>query len=1065
MKKILTFILFAALMAVLLPLSLTARAAEVDPNAGMLDEIIIKFFDKSLFPGKEKQYDDEVGKILKDGLTVVTENVYVIKAENLSKNPNAIINSYKNSKFIEYVEPNYTGELDAIPNDPNYANLKALLAVMNAPAGWDIITGGGPIVAVVDSGVYQHPDLPQLLPGYSAVAGLSPNNDKLNHGTGVAGTIGARGNNGTGTVGINWNAKILPVKVDDANGAMTVATMAKGIMWAADNGAKVISLSISTTADSVTLKNAIDYAYNKGCAIFASSSNEGISALNYPSRYANVMAVGATANGTTRAAFSNYGTGMGVVAISSYTTTTASGGYAGMGGTSFSTPQVSGLASLMLAVNPNLSNDEVYSYIQQGAKPLGGGYNIETGYGLIDIQKTLALVQASAAPPPIDTTPPVLTLLGSQVMELRQGVAFTEPGYTAIDDTDGNITSRVTVTGSVNVNVPGVYRLEYRVADTAGNFSEAVRVVEVILVDDTPPVLTLLGGQVTQVNQGGSFAEPGYTATDNVDGDITNKVVVTGTVNTNVPGGYTLTYTVSDAAGNTSTATRTVEVISVDTTPPVLTLLGNQAMQISQGGTFADPGYTAIDNVDGDITNKVTVTGSVNANTPGSYTLTYTVSDAAGNTSTATRVVEVIAAPAAPVYTLPPVITLSGSTEMQIFTDDNYIEPGYSAVDCLGVNLTGAVRVTDNINVWTPGVYTVNYTVEDAGGKTVSAARTVIVTEREAPPRPAEAPTLTIIGSDPIILHIDSGTPYTEQGAYAYDEADGDISGSVNITGNVNRNSAGTYTITYKVVNSAGLEASARRDVRVLSPSEKALPRSTYNFSGQGKAVSTNTHKGIKADDDGWMDFSVKSLDKNMTIDVDVYDQSGNCVFSDTYTGAGGTQFWADEGTYSVDVTISAANGNSKYDIRLVTPEAIITTFDDDEVPLSDDPEDIRELISAGSTPLEICLKFGFPPERLNVHYPDFIAFGWSKEDLEWFGLNPAGATGIIEDGDVPLSVFPAPGIISYVVVKGDNLTKIALKFYGDGNRWYEIYEMNKAIIGANPSYLKIGTVLTIKAG
>jgi len=288
-------------------------------------------------------------------------------------------------------------------------------------------------------------------------------------------------------------------------------------------------------------------------------------------------------------------------------------------------------------------------------------------------------------------------------------------------------------------------------------------------------------------------------------------------------------------------------------------------------------------------------------------------------------------------------------------------------------------------------------------------------------------------------------------------------------------------------VNGSGLEATATRDVRILSPTEVRSPRQTYNFSGQGKAVSTDTHKNIKADDAGYMDFSVTSIDKNMTIKIAVKNQSGAAVFTNTYTGVGGTQFWAEAGTYSVEVTISAANGNSKYGIRLVAPETMYLTFDEVEVPLGDD-ELIRYYISdEGMTPLEICLKHGFPPEALNKFYLDFIAAGWSDEDLEWFGLEM-----ILEDGDVPLASFyerpiplsdmpdlPAPApeppliphpafneparrTVTFIVTAGDSLWKLAEKFYRDGERWHEIYEANKAAIGWNASNLAPGTVLTI---
>ena len=283
-----------------------------------------------------------------------------------------------------------------IPNDLGYNNLSVILTLIDAPKGWAIARSGGPIVAIIDSGVISnHPDLPVLLPGYSAVSTLSPNEDKRNHGTGVAGTVGALGNNGIGGVGINWNAKILPVKADASSGTFSAANINKCIRWAVDNGAKIINLSLGTSGNDFTIKAAIDYAYNKGAAIFAASGNESRNSINFPAGYSNVMAVGATFNGTSRADTSNYGPGLDVVAIVPYYTTTAEGEYASRLGTSFASPQVAGLASLIWAINPNLTNEQVYKIIRDGAKPLGGGYNEETGYGLINIYNSLLLAKAT----------------------------------------------------------------------------------------------------------------------------------------------------------------------------------------------------------------------------------------------------------------------------------------------------------------------------------------------------------------------------------------------------------------------------------------------------------------------------------------------------------------------------------------------------------------------------------------------------------------------------------------------------------------------------------------------
>lgn len=170
------------------------------------------------------------------------------------------------------------------------------------------------------------------------------------------------------------------------------------------------------------------------------------------------------------------------------------------------------------------------------------------------------------------------------------------------------------------------------------------------IADTTNPVITLTGGNV-QVDQGSVWTEPGYSATDNADGDLTGSVVVTGTVDTAVLGPVTLTYSVTDASGNSASTTRTVTVVEVgqsDTTAPVISLVGGN-QTLTEGDVWSEPGYTATDDVDGDITANVAVTGTVNTAVPGTYTRTYSVSDAAGNSASTTRTVTVQPAVAYPV--------------------------------------------------------------------------------------------------------------------------------------------------------------------------------------------------------------------------------------------------------------------------------------------------------------------------------------------------------------------------------------------------------------------------------
>ena len=283
-----------------------------------------------------------------------------------------------------------------VPNDPSYKDWSTFFTAIGAQNAWNITKGESVVVAIVDTGVIaNHPDLPTLLPGYSAVSSLLPNTDSKGHGTAVSGVVGAIGDNGIGTIGINWKAKILPVKVDDANGNLTSANVAKGIRWAADNGARVINISIGFTSDLQTIRDAIDYAYNKGCVIVAGSGNEGKNGVYYPARYPNVIGVGGVlTDWVTKAPGSNYGTGLDVVTLGGYYTTNASGGYSNMAGTSLASPQVAGLASLLIGLNSELTPDQVREYILNGARGNGVRINNEIGYGCINLGTSLQLMLA-----------------------------------------------------------------------------------------------------------------------------------------------------------------------------------------------------------------------------------------------------------------------------------------------------------------------------------------------------------------------------------------------------------------------------------------------------------------------------------------------------------------------------------------------------------------------------------------------------------------------------------------------------------------------------------------------
>lgn len=196
-------------------------------------------------------------------------------------------------------------------------------------------------------------------------------------------------------------------------------------------------------------------------------------------------------------------------------------------------------------------------------------------------------------------------------------------------------------TTSTDVNpiktyVNGTYKVVLEIRNSAGasDTYEDTIVIGIIAPPDTVvPVITLLGSATINVLVGGSFTDPGVTAADNVDGDITSRVVVAGdAVKVNTAGTYVITYNVTDAAGNAAKQVTRSVIVAVDSVRPIITLIGNSTFNVTVGGTFTDPGATATDNVDGDISSRIVVAGNaVNVNAAGTYLITYNVKDAAGN--------------------------------------------------------------------------------------------------------------------------------------------------------------------------------------------------------------------------------------------------------------------------------------------------------------------------------------------------------------------------------------------------------------------------------------------------
>jgi hypothetical protein len=234
--------------------------------------------------------------------------------------------------------------------------------------------------------------------------------------------------------------------------------------------------------------------------------------------------------------------------------------------------------------------------------------------------------------------------------------------------------------------------------------------------DNIPPLIGIIGSNPATVELGTSYVDAGAFAIDRVDGSL--QVTSSGSVNTNVVGTYTITYSATDSSGNSASATRTVNV--VDTTAPVVTVTGDNPATVELGTTYTDAGATATD-ASGDVT--VVTSEAVNVDTVGTYTVTYTSTDASGNIGTATRTVNVV-------DTTAPVVTVTGDNPATVELGATYTDAGATATDASG-DVT--VVTTGTVDTDTVGTYTITYTSTDASDNAGTATRTVNVVDTTAP--------------------------------------------------------------------------------------------------------------------------------------------------------------------------------------------------------------------------------------------------------------------------------------------------------------------------------------------
>lgn len=430
-----------------------------------------------------------------------------------------------------------------------------------------------------------------------------------------------------------------------------------------------------------------------------------------------------------------------------------------------------------------------------------------------------------------DITKPIITLKGNSNVGIYTGDLYSDPGVSAFDNIDGDITSKVSITilknntmlEKIDTKETGTYTINYNVTDAAGNKAdETVRTIKVVK-DTEKPIITLVGADKTEQFIGEIYKDAGATAVDGRDGDITKSIVTeiykNGTtvaaVSTMAIGEYEVVYKASDSSGNyAEPVVRIVKIIN-ENIKPVITLLGETNITLLAGDSYTDAGATANDNKDGDLTSKIVKTiykdgvtvSAISTVSPSVYEIRYSVTDSVGNMSeVVTRNITVIN------DNIKPEITLTGDVKKIVYTGTSYVEDGYTAIDNKDGDITSKVAVTiykglmqvSKIDTVTESNYTIKYTVKDRYDNQVEVFRYVSVIYDVLKPE--------IKFSSRINEFVYVGFDYVDTGVSAVDNKDGDISQKItksiwkgNTTvGAIDTTTYGVFVIKYNVTDNQG---------------------------------------------------------------------------------------------------------------------------------------------------------------------------------------------------------------------------------------------------------------------
>jgi thermitase len=313
-------------------------------------------------------------------------NVHVVELPiQMHGREQAMIQALARNPHIKFAEVDALVSPDMVANDTYFGSAWHLTNI-GATTAWDTSTAAGVTIAILDSGVdASHPDLAaKLVAGYNFYDNNTNTADVYGHGTKSAGTAVAITDNSLGVSSVARDAKLMPIRVTDTTGWATWSGLASGTTWAADRGARVISMSFQNPSSSASVLSAASYARNKGAVVIGAAGNT--SAYDATAASDLMTIVAATDSADNRASWSTYGPSVDIAApgVGVYTTTSG-GGYGSWSGTSAATPVVAGVAALLIAANPALKPADIDKILQTTALDRGTvGKDDYYGFGRIN---------------------------------------------------------------------------------------------------------------------------------------------------------------------------------------------------------------------------------------------------------------------------------------------------------------------------------------------------------------------------------------------------------------------------------------------------------------------------------------------------------------------------------------------------------------------------------------------------------------------------------------------------------------------------------------------------------